>query len=92
MRISISLLIYYLVNPGGFMLPPPGEPNPGGLVPAGGPKEGGLMPAGGPKDGGAGRGGLMPPGGHGRGIIGGYGLYAGLSFQSQNGSRSLVSQ
>ncbi|MBR3877339.1 MAG: hypothetical protein IKJ23_04075 [Bacteroidaceae bacterium] len=63
------------------MLPPPGEPNPGGLVPAGGPK-----------DGGAGRGGLMPPGGHGRGIIGGYGLYAGLSFQSQNGSRSLVSQ
>lgn len=81
MRICISLLIYYLVNPGGFMLPPPGEPNPGGLVPAGGPK-----------DGGAGRGGLMLPGGHGRGIIGGYGLYAGLSFQSQNGSLSLVSQ
>lgn len=87
MRICISLLIYYLVNPGGLTLPVPGEPNPGGLVPAGG-----LMPAGGPKDGGAGRGGQMPPGGHGRGVIGGYGLYAGLSFQSQNGSRFLVSQ
>ncbi|MBR3916333.1 MAG: hypothetical protein IKJ49_04230 [Bacteroidaceae bacterium] len=92
MHKHLSLLIYYLVNPGGLTLPVPGEPNPGGLVPAGGPKEGGLMPAGGPKDGGAGRGGLMPPGGHGRGLIGGYGLYAGLSSQSQNGSRFLVSQ
>ena len=79
----------YLVNPGGRCGVGRGR---GGLIPPGGPKEGGLMPAGGPKDGGAGRGGLIPPGGHGRGIIGGYGLYAGLSFQSQNGSRSLVSQ
>lgn len=29
------------------MLPPPGEPNPGGLVPPGGPKDGGLLFAGG---------------------------------------------
>lgn len=91
MRICISLLIYYLVNPGGFMLPPPGEPNPGGLVPPGGPKDGGLLFAGGLNTGRVGRGGLMPAGGHGLGGL--MGLYMGIGASHCQGTLLvLVSQ